>query len=375
MLNQATNTILNWLYIFCKSHGCEDEEEYALSKSLLLAYVHNHVFKAMTNGNNKPEDQLETILNFLFNHVFVHEEHFVFYPRKRVFHFDEATNSSHEGTNNGIKSHSAAVLPSMDVATSTQNLQFQTDIAMREMDRECCKNTVNVSLHSTLPTANKVNPLLVSIFEQQWDMRNEYHVKRNLPMEYEWLVVRKDDHSNSNRYHDIPYEQNPYNVYIPRFRRVRRVKMDVDGQMECSCCLFSRFGYGCIHILSVILFENPSYGGYAQSDVCVFWWNDYRFYAERGEKYDSLYMHLLDNDITGPRMPTSWNCDGFAAMSNEMDGSLFLFKPATERLRNYTSGQAKRALKIFSENVQQRPDGSKDCITGPVGETNASNSW
>lgn len=101
-----------------------------------------------------------------------------------------------------------------------------------------------------LPTSNKVNPLLVSIFEQQWEIRNNFHVKRNPLSEYEWLVVLNNDHSN--HFHNIIYEENPYNRCIPRFRRVRVVKMDVDCQMKCSCCLFSRFGYGCVHILSVI---------------------------------------------------------------------------------------------------------------------------
>ena len=238
-----------------------------------------------------------------------------------------------------------------DTAFQSTN-QTYVKLRMKEMDRECCKNTVNKSLHSTLPTANKVNPLLVSILEQQWDIRNNFYVRRKPQTKYEWLVVLNEEHSN--RFHNITYdEENPYNKYIPRFRRVRVVKMDDDGQMDCSCCLFSRFGFGCVHILSVLLFENPGYSGYTQSDVRVFWWNDYRFYAERGNKYDSEgtwdkhYMHLLDNDIVGPRMPTTWNCSSFVARSNTTDDSLFLFKPATERLRNYTSGQAKHALRFI----------------------------
>jgi hypothetical protein len=91
VLKQALNTILNWLYVFCKAGGCEDEEEYVLSKSLLLAYIHNHVAKAIAVGSDKQVTQVDTILKFLNSHVFVHEEHFIFYPRKKVLHFDEAT--------------------------------------------------------------------------------------------------------------------------------------------------------------------------------------------------------------------------------------------------------------------------------------------
>lgn len=280
--------------------------------------------------------------------------------------------------NNGLKSHSAAVLPSMDILTSAQVIQFQTDISMKEMNRKCCKNTVNVSLTASLPIADKVNPLLTSILQQQWNIRNNFYIRRrDPPNKYEWLVVIKDEHSRT--FHNIDYEENPFNNYIPRFRRVRVVKLNFDGQMECSCRLFSRFGHGCVHILSVILFENPSYSGYTQNDVCVFWWNDYCFYAERGEKYsnggawDRRYMELLDNDIKGPSMPKTWTCPNFVAKSNvtesvdNIDDSIFALKPAVQRVRNYSPGQAKQALRIFTENMQRRPDGSTVAITGAVG--------
>lgn len=355
-LKHALNTILNWLFMFCRSGGCEDEEEYVLSKSLLLAFVHNHVAKALVRGSDKQSIQVETILKFLHNHVFVHEMHFIFYPRKNVLHFDETTNSSHEGTNNGIKSHSAAVLPSMDVSTSAQVLQFQTDIAMKEMDRYCCRNTVNTNLHALLPSANKVNPLLTSLLEQQWRRRTDYYVKRNVPTNFEWSVVLKEEHRN--RFHKVDYEVNPYNKFIPKFQRVRIVNMNSVGEMKCSCCHFSRFGYGCIHVLSVILFENPSYKGYKHTDVRVFWWNDYNFYALREAKYEKGglwnkgYMELLDNDIVGPSMPEDWACINFDAKSNALestDNSIFALKPAVDRLQNYSLGQAKAALNIFTD--------------------------
>ena len=304
--------------------------------------------------------QVETIFRFLEQHVFVHEDNFVFYRRKNVLHFDETTNSSHEGTNNGLKSHSAAVLPSMDVLTSAQHIQFQTDITMKELDRAACKNTVNTNLHASIPTTNKVGPLLNSILEQQWDKRHNYYVRRN-STKYEWLVVVKED--CSSKYHVVDYDIiNPYNKFIPRFRRIRFVKMDNDRQMKCSCCLFSRFRFGCVHILSVMSFENPSYDGYTQNDVRVFWWNDYNFYCKRETDYEkggdwSLhFLQLLDNDISGPRMPETWTAGPFLAQSNIQElneDSIFAVKAAVESVRNYSAQQAKSALKTFSDCYSQ----------------------
>jgi hypothetical protein len=147
-------------------------------------------------------------------------------------------------------------------------------------------------------------------------------------------------------FHKIDHEVNPYNKYIPKFRRVWVVTMNGDGQLQCSCCHFSRFGFGCVHLLSVALFENPFYNGYTQNDIRVFWWNDYCFYALRenqhknGDIWNKHYMELLDNDIKGPSMPEDWKCSDFSAKSNVpaefTEDSIFALKPAFDQLRNYS---------------------------------------
>jgi hypothetical protein len=64
-------------------------------------------------------------------------------------------------------------------------------------------------------------------------------------------------------------------------------------------------------------------------------------------------MELLDDDIKGPSMPEDWKCSDFSAKSNVpvefTDDSIFALKPAFDRLRNYSSGQAKVALRTFAD--------------------------
>ena len=134
LLKQVVTTVISWLYMFTKPGGFEEKEEYTLSKSLLLAYIHSHVVKAITVKNDPQRTQRDKILKFLFDHVFVRKEHAIFYLRKHILHFDESTNTNHKGTNNGIKSHLAAVL-SMDTTTSAQVMQFQANIVMKEIER------------------------------------------------------------------------------------------------------------------------------------------------------------------------------------------------------------------------------------------------
>jgi SWIM zinc finger len=145
-------------------------------------------------------------------------------------------------------------------------------------------------------------------------------------------------------FHKIDHEVNPYNKYITKFRQVRVVTMNGDRQLQCSCCHFSRFGFGCVHLLSVVLLRENQH---KNNDI----WSKY-------------YMELLDNDIKGPSMPEDWKCSDFSAKSNVpaefTEDSIFALKPAFDRLRNYSSGQAKVALRIFA-------DGSNGTFAGHVG--------
>ena len=76
----------------------ETEEEYVASKHLLLRYLNSPTTLAALGA-----PIVQTILIFLRCHFFTHESHFVFYERTRTRHYDEYTNSCHEGTNYGIK--------------------------------------------------------------------------------------------------------------------------------------------------------------------------------------------------------------------------------------------------------------------------------
>ena len=53
--------------------------------------------------------------NFVTKHIEPHESNSCFYPRLKVRHFDEYTNSIHEGTNCGLEYNTAPVGPSTKI--------------------------------------------------------------------------------------------------------------------------------------------------------------------------------------------------------------------------------------------------------------------
>ena len=82
-------------------------------KALLVAYIQSDSVRDVVSVNGS-----DTILKFLRNNVFPHEDNFAAHHYHFTNSFDENTNTCLEGTNNGLKYNSDSVLPSMGIAKS-----------------------------------------------------------------------------------------------------------------------------------------------------------------------------------------------------------------------------------------------------------------
>ena len=99
------NQIKAWIYSWMSPH-CETEEDYKILKSLLCAYLCHHDFFSIAS-----EAVADQILSFIREHVEPYEAFYCFHKRRHVRHFDTYANPVHEGTNNGVKSAAAPILP------------------------------------------------------------------------------------------------------------------------------------------------------------------------------------------------------------------------------------------------------------------------
>lgn len=160
--------------------------------------------------------------------------------------------------------------------------------------------------------------------------------------------------------------ENEYHQYIPDFRYKRRVVIDTQGFLRCSCCLFARCGYGCVHLLAVILFECPGYAGYTHHDVCVYWWRMYNHYACRGNAImnglDEMFQNQFDDDVAGPRMPDEWNPAIVPTAKSNLPPEAFDLDTPMQRLQNYQPEQVNRALRAFAGNTRLNQDGKVKAV-------------
>jgi hypothetical protein len=324
-----THEIRNWMYSWMKPK-CETEEEYIISKALFIAYLQSDEALRVLNESN-----CRTILDFFRENVEPHEAHFCFYRRIHIRHYDTYTNSAHEGSNHGLKSGAAPVLPQYSLDRSAMVLSKNADIRTAVLDLAGSQDSTKHKLWSSLPSSAYLNKLGESLLTNEWALRHEYKSER--VSEYCWHVVSKFT-SNEN------YVCAPGS--IPNFQRVRQVQLLL-GRLLCSCKHHERIGMPCRHILHVLVRADPSYPGVSHHDVSIVWHNTYYQYAYRGvDEYKNL-SRLLDlarqNEVLGPAFPLS----KLAVMPivTEVHEDLKL-KTGKDRCLNYTSDSIQSALRL-----------------------------
>ncbi len=91
--SRVVRKIQSWCYSWMR-RGYEDElQEYKISKYLLLRFLFSQaVFEA--SGHNS--SLIQHVFDFLRGHVFVHENLYLYYLRKRVRHYFVSHGSPHE---------------------------------------------------------------------------------------------------------------------------------------------------------------------------------------------------------------------------------------------------------------------------------------
>ena len=294
--------IRSYCYTFVYPGYYETPEELRIAKCLLLAYLHSRPIRHFLL-----RDIRQAVHQFLVGYVFVHDKDMAFCHRKTIRHYDEATNSSHEGTNRGMKDHSAPVLPNGTVVQSLATLKLQSDIRIDEEMRRASSGVESIRLYEQLlPTAGHVTDICHDLIAKEWNSRNKYEVQsiRNPTTccVCGWNVKLKKEEGEKDR-----------QCLHPVWRRVRSVTLDPESnRLLCDCYMFERRGTPCRHQAAVIALICPNYNGFTHHDVSVIWWKKHIFFGWRGVSQDSenrqslvdaCLQSLLATDAKGPRLP------------------------------------------------------------------------
>ena len=85
--------IMNWVYSWMRPGYVEDDDELNVSKYKLVQFVTS---SAVLDAAEGKKDVVARVLHFLQNHVFVHEDLYLWYKRKKIRHFNVSHSSPHE---------------------------------------------------------------------------------------------------------------------------------------------------------------------------------------------------------------------------------------------------------------------------------------
>jgi hypothetical protein len=120
-----------WLYSWMTPGNVEDEEEYEISKYLLETFICLH---SVLDVVGEHWFLVYKVIKFLRGHVYTWETLYLHYLRNDVMHFDVSHSSAHKGTNHGLKIHSCAIKPIMNIDTSANTMNIQSSIKVKECE-------------------------------------------------------------------------------------------------------------------------------------------------------------------------------------------------------------------------------------------------
>jgi hypothetical protein len=109
----------------------DNEEEYELSKYLLEKFICS---QTVLDVAGEHWFLVYKVNKFLRSHVYAWKTLYLHYMQNDVMHFDVSHSSAHKGTNHGLKSHSCAVEPIMNLDSSANTINIQSSIKVQECE-------------------------------------------------------------------------------------------------------------------------------------------------------------------------------------------------------------------------------------------------
>ena len=249
---EVTSTLKNWLYTWMKPN-CETEQEYEYSRNMFYSFLRSNEVKEKCS-----EQFCSDVTTFVSYYLDVHKKLYCFYNRKYLLHFDEYSNSAHEGTNRAIKYCAAPVGPTTPLPKSAEILSTNGKRNVEQKKNKYNKDLHGTKLYSDLQCKDDLTSCGFQQLLKSWMRKENYKTLRIA--EDEWLIAPS-----------FPDPNVPHNLMYPVYYRVRHVKLK-DGFLFCVCGRKERIGIPCPHIYKVLStfdnFKEPSH-----HDCHIRWWN------------------------------------------------------------------------------------------------------
>ena len=212
----------------------------------------------------------------------------------RLFHYNFKGKSTLGFKGDSIVESSFNVTKRNNITVNSRSHIDKTGIAIVEQNEEK-KNRLNSDqctiagkrvMWSRCMVKDVLTKYALGLFCKNFDRRLDY-----LPLslnQTEWLVVHKN------------FFDNTVNAgKSPKFKRVRKVKMDDQGFMNCSCGRTNEYLLPCSHICSVVKQE----GYFGPDQFHIRWHKDFCYYfgTDFGTKLNSSKIDLLGEMLAETR--------------------------------------------------------------------------
>lgn len=358
---------LQWCFYscYCTFHLTKQPS----SKALLFKYLRSTEVTSCLL-----QDAVQEIENFLRSSVIPHEQHYCFYLRKSIRHFDMYTNNEHEGTNNGIKSSATPVrgIHSMDKATKIMVDQDQRKFGAQLLKESAkCQGSAMWSVSSTVDYVTEAT---------------ECHLAKVIASIGNYASLRTKPNLFFVRY-SAPRVTSESK--LPRFDRLRTVRLEHDGTLRCDCQFFEAHGKPCHHQAHVI-FMHGNRTEFLHKDTASRWWRRSCVFAmkAKGSCTDSELLvktsleALRRCDVGGPcyeedGIPASFpvyvlgemSSNAFKAAEHDNASAQLLFsqKATAMSVLNYTTDDVVAALALNNSDLSYQMS-QVTCISEENGE-------
>ena len=372
--NRVARKLYRWIFSWAQADYCDSREEFEVSKALFIRFVKSApVVDVLGTGT------VEAILSFLKVNVFPHEYRFCFYVRRAMFHLETHSNTSHEGTNNGLKNCAAPVMPQNSVERAVETLSFNADLKTRDTMIRLSDKRVSKKLWSSSPTANNITDLGEGLVRFEWEKGAVWNAVRDIDVVLRWITYHQneeeamnevigpswedeleedeDEQGNAGSSADTTKLKLKRFGHLPKFNRVYVVTVDENGCLVCNCVKHTRMGFCCRHIGAVMRMEpllKAAYpNGYPLSSLKVFWRQEHYVYGMSTDPtHNSIkasLSSLAKRDTTGVSCPT--NLMGSCETTTEVPEHIMelLHAPAEFRVLNYSPTVCTAALRDLQD--------------------------
>lgn len=343
LYDMFVKTLLSWLYSFTRPGYIEDVDEFKISKKLLLRWIKSSKVTQLLG-----KETSVALREWLVNNIFAYEDYFSLFRRMHLQTFYQATTSPHEGTNFGSKTHSASVKPCHNVDKAGRALALQDCLSSGIHSHNAHSDLIRKPVWSSSSSSKTILTTGESLLSQIYERIKLYEVRQISDCKWEVKFIRdaEDNVEEEEIENDGQDPNNPFGLLIPRFERIRKVSLNDDKTMRCSCCAFESRGIPCVHIGAVLNRCNSNWNGFSHHDCSLCWWKAWNAFSYSAN-YPSMSQFLLlleSKKISGPLF-----------VGNTSDTNDLPF-PAMTKLHSVLNYDIDRLKDIFGEELQLTQD-------------------